>query len=127
MSSSGPKKFKTFIASEDMSSAQYFAVVQTDEKTVALAGANEKACGFIQNSDVTSGRLAEVAMPGDQALAILTETTTINKFLTPTSTGELEVVDAAGEFCCAICRKAGVDGDVVPVDVVQFTAHASDA
>ena len=122
----GRQIIKTYNTVADYSEKQFYAVVATTAETCTLAGANEKAIGIIQNKP-GSGQAADVAMPGGNALAIVSESVTAGKYLTPTSAGKLEVADAASEHCIGIALEAGDADDVIEIAVQVFEAAASDA
>lgn len=127
MASHSEPRIKTFTAGEDLSSKQYhFVKLDTDEKTVIGADANGRTCGILMNAP-GNGERAEVALPGGGAKVKLAESAALGKLLTSTSADKAEVVDAAGEWCGAICYQAGDADDIVAVEVTGFTAHASDA
>ena len=118
---------RSYKAAADLSSYQYHFVYLTADNTVNVCGANGKAKGILLNKPDAAGKPAEVACPGSSAKLKINETVAVGKFLTSTATGLGEVVDAAGEFCGAIANQAGVQNDIIEVDVAAFTAHASDA
>lgn len=127
MASCRPQIIKTFIAEEDLSSSRYFAMkFGTTEKDIKIADANAKVVGVLQNAP-TSGQLGEVAMPGGGALCKINETVSAGKFLTSTASGKGEVADAAHEHVFGYAQDAGVQDDVIAIDVVVFEATASDA
>ena len=126
MSYSTPREF-SFIAGEDLSSKQYtFVKFGTDEKTVLGCGANERAIGILMNAP-ESGEKAEIALPGGGGKLLISETVALGNLLTSTASGQGEVADAAGEWVAAIAHKAGVASDIIPVEVIQMQAQASDA
>lgn len=120
----------SFVASEDMSSAQYFAVIfGTTRGECTLAGANEKAFGIVQNAP-ESGEDAIVRCGGFSLARIGEASLSTGDFLTPTAAGDLEQVDAADEWCCAILVDDDgtvADGDEREVFITHFTASAGDA
>ncbi len=122
---------KSFYAGADLRLYQYCFVkwsgVQGEGALVVRCGANEKACGILQNAP-NSGELAEVAIPGGGALLLLAEASlSAGDYLTPTSTSGGEQCDAADEFCGAILEEDGTTGDVKEVSVTSFYASKSDA
>lgn len=95
---------------------------------LAQCGANEKHIGIAQgNVDYAIGDVAEVALIGGGAELKITETVAVQKYLTPTSTGLGEVVDAANEVVGAIAMESGVANQIIAVEVVHFVATATDA
>ena len=129
MSSYSTPRMKTFLVDADHSSYQYrFVKIGTDEKHIAIAGANGKSIGIQMSSDCdTAEDAAEVALIGGGALLKINETVTAGQYLTSTSTGLGEVADAAGEHVGAIAMDDGVQNDVIAVEVVCFEAYNSDA
>lgn len=115
-------------AGEDLSGKQYYAVKRdaTTEKAT-LSGANNKSLGFLQNKP-ESGETAQVRISG-VSLALINESggVTFGKFLTPTSTGDVEICDAAGEEYIAKALGAYSDNDMAEVLVVHGEVEATDA
>jgi len=122
---------KAFVAGADLRNYQYCFVkwsgAQGPGAQVVRAGANEKACGILQNAP-NSGEVAEVAIPGGGALLKLGEASlSAGDYLTPTSSSDGEQCDAADEFCGAILEEDGTSGDVKEVTVTSFYCSKSDA
>ena len=118
---------KTFLAAADLRLYQYhFVKLSTDGKHVAACGANERSCGILQNAPNT-GEAAVVSLPGGGGLLKINENVTVGKMLTSTSGALGEVADAAGEWVGAVAYDAGVQNDVISVEVAQCQAYASDA
>ncbi len=127
MASCHAPNIKGYLAAEDLSAKQYYFVkLSTDDKHVALCGANERAIGVLMNAP-ESGQGAEVALIGGGALLKINETVTIGKLLTSTSGGLGEVSDAAGEWSAALALEGGSANDVISVMVIAMQAVASDA
>jgi len=127
MASITQPQITTFKAGGAINAYRFVTISSAGE--VTECGANGKAIGISQNSSsVASGEFVEVALPGGGAKLTVSEACAVNKFLTSTSVGKGEIVDAAGEYCGAIAFEAGAaDGDIIGVRVVAFTAVASDA
>lgn len=105
----------------------YFVKFGTDSEHVALAGANERAIAIAAEAGTTAEDQIDVYLPGGGGLLKVNETVALGKLLTSTAGGLGEVADAAGEWVGAIAWKAGVQNDVIPVEVIQMQAQASDA
>lgn len=119
----------TLLANASLTTKQYYAV-KRDATTglVALAGANEKCLGILQNKPA-EGELAQVRVAG-VSLAKLTEGGTISfgKFLTPTANGDLEICDAAGEeYIGKLLTHGAATGDLTEVLVIHGEVEATDA
>lgn len=126
MSHSDPRIY-SFVAGANLSALQYtFVKFGADNKTVAACGANERAIGILMNKPLL-GERAEVALPGGGAYLKVNENIALGKLLTSTAGGLGEVADAAGEWCGAIAYQAGVQNDVIAVEVIATQAQASDA
>lgn len=129
MSSYSNPRIKAFLVDADLSSYQYrFVKIGTDEKHIALCGANGKAIGVLMSKDCSAAEdTAEVALIGGGALLKINETVAAGKYLTSTSAGLGEVADAAGEHVAAYAMDDGVQNDVIGVELVCFQAQATDA
>ena len=105
-----------------------FVKFGTTKNQVKQCGANERAIGIYYGSDdAADGEKVSVALPGGGALLQVNETVALGKMLTSTAAGLGEVADAAGEWVGALAYESGVQNDIIGVEVVAFTAHASDA
>lgn len=111
-------------AGEDLTGKQYYFVKITNGEVV-LAGANEKSLGILQNAP-DDGEIASVRVQGISKLKV-SEGVTFGKYLTPTSTGEGEVVDAADEEVGARALGTYNTDDIAEVQLMQFKCSASDA
>ena len=122
---------KSFIAGTDMRLNQYYFMASTgttatNNNKVSPSGANGKTVGILLNTPNT-GENATVIITGTAKLKV-NEAVANGKYLTPTSTGLGEIVDAAGEHVGAqAIETATAQNDVIEVIVRGFTAHASDA
>ena len=113
-------------AAADLSAKQYFAMKVDTSGDCAVAGANEKCLGILQNKPSAAGETARVRVQGISK-AIVTETTAFGNFLTPTSTGELEICDAANEEYVARAMGINADNDQAEVLLAFGEVTASDA
>jgi hypothetical protein len=111
-------------AGEDLTAKQYF-FVKVVSGEIVFAGANEKSLGILQNAP-DDGEVASVRIQGISKLK-LAEGVTFGKYLTPTSTGAGEVVDAANEEVGARSLGTYDTGDIGEVQLMQFKCSASDA
>lgn len=116
----------TYEAGEDLSAKQYYLVYLSSADTVSACGANGKAIGILQN-EPESGEEAVVALTGISKF-VCSETVAVGKYVTSTSAGKGEVVDAAGEHAVGTCVEAtSADGDIGALLLGPFTAHADDS
>jgi hypothetical protein len=128
MASTSEMRIKTFKADRDLSSYQYRLVkIGTDEKHIDYCGANGRSIGVLLNKPDAAEEDAEIALIGGGGLLAINETVTAGKYLTSTSTGLGEVVDAAGEHISAIAMDDGVQNDVIAVELTCGEAYESDA
>jgi len=114
----------------DLSAKQYHVVKRdaTDGKAVA-AGANDKSLGLLQNAPNGSSedKVAKVRVSGISK-GVINEPVTFGQFLTPMSTGKLEVCDAAHEEYIGIALSDGAaQGDIIPVLLQHGEVTATDA
>ena len=116
----------SYPASGDISAHQYKAVVLDSSEEVALAGANAKVFGILQNAPDAQGEMARVRIHG-VSLVKVSETIATGKYLTSTSAGLGEVVDAADEHCFGYALGDGVANDLIDVLVTPFNATDTDA
>lgn len=121
------KRIKTFKAGTALK-AFTFVKFGADNETVVQCGANERCIGIFQGGeDAVIGDHVEIALPGGGAFLKVSEAVGLGKLITSTATGAGEVADAAGEFCGAVAYEAGVENDVICVEVALINATASDA
>jgi hypothetical protein len=118
----------TYAASADLSALQYYFVKLDSSLEVVACGANdEDMLGVLQNKPTAQGQEAEVRIDGVTKLKV-NEAVAINQQLTPTSTGNAEVVDAAAEFVTARAMSAATaQNDIVTAQIVRFYSNDSDA
>lgn len=124
MSSCSTPRIGTFLAAASIN--QYCAVKAsgTDGKSVDVGtAASDKLIGICQNAASTSIP-AEVALPGGGAKAKLGGTVAFGDKLTATTAGKLITTVVDHDRFLAIAMKDGVDGDVIPVEVVIGSVSA---
>lgn len=113
-------------AAGDLSTKQFLAMTIDTNGRVTTATANAKVIGILQNKPDAIDTTARVRVQGISK-AIVSETTAFGKFLTPTSAGKLEVVDAADEEFCARALGINAASDEAEVLMAFGEATASDA
>lgn len=98
----------------------------TDFKHVAVGAANTDRCiGIIQNDPAAAEDVAEVALPGGGARALLGETVAAGVDLVAHTDGTLVKPNAEGDEIVARALQDGVAGDMIDVVVTYATAHAA--
>ena len=103
----------------DLSAKQYYAVKHDTSEKVVIAGANDKALGILQNApDGSSVETSAIVRVGGISKAILAEAVTFGQYLTVTSTGALEVADAANEEIVARALTSGDASDLIAVQLM---------
>jgi hypothetical protein len=112
-------------ASGDLSASQFLAVTLDGNNEVAVAGANAKALGILQNKPSAQGETARVRIQG-VSKAIVSEPVTLMQKLTSTAAGKLEVTDAAGEELVARALGAYTTDDQAEVQLMFGKSQASD-
>jgi len=120
-----PRLKSSFKASVDLSAKQYFAVKADSETTVVLAGgaSGDQITGILMNKPV-AGVAAEIAGSGGGALLEITGTIAIDGLIMITTGGTGIAATGAGAIVSARAKKAGVTGDIIPVDVIDAILHA---
>lgn len=121
----------SYITVTDLSADQYKAVVLSAAKTVALAGANARVIGILQNAPLgtaTAPAVANVRVGGNSKLKV-NEACGPGRLITSTAAGLGEVVDADAEFYFAQCLEyvGGAQNDLVSVVLCKGIAGGSDA
>ncbi len=116
---------QTYKAGEDMSDKQFYLVYLSAADTVSLCTENGKAIGILQN-EPESGEEAVVAVSGISKFHAA-ETVAIGKYVTSTSAGKGEVVDAAGEHAVGMCVEAADADEIGALSISLFTAYADDS
>jgi len=112
----------------DLSSKQYYAVKHDTSEEVVISGANNKSLGILQNApNGSSNEAIAVVRISGVSKAKLGEAVIFGNFLTPTSTGTLEVCDAAGEEYICKSLTSGDSADLASVLVCHGEVEASDA
>lgn len=112
----------------NLSSKQYHFVLHDSAELVAIATANAKTLGILQNAPNGSSAqaTAHVRVGGISKLKIA-EGVAFGKFLTSTSIGKGEVCDAADEEYGAMSLGSGDTDDLIAVLVIRGEVTASDA
>lgn len=119
-----------FNAAEDLSAKQFravkFASTGTDDnKKVVAAGAGERAVGILQN-DPADGRGAEVAVAPGGSKMKLGGTVALGQLLKSDANGDGVVIAAGDEEVVARALEAGVDNDVISVQVWLGKSHSAE-
>jgi len=125
MSSYSAPRQAAFKTTDADAHANLFVKFGSADDKVDVAGAGEKTCGVGMNSPTAAGDQIEVALPGGGAKLTLGGTVTRGKFLKSDSAGKGVQVTAEGDLYGAMAMASGVSGDVIPVEVMNGTAHAS--
>lgn len=116
-----------FASATDHSALQYRFMKPSTESAVAKCGAGERPIGVQMNvPSSNTGSQLEVAMPGGGAKLKLAGTVALGQLIKSDADGKGVVVAGAGEEYGARALKAGVSGDVIPVDVITGTSHATE-
>jgi hypothetical protein len=93
---------------------------------VRVAAANTDRCiGIIQNTPEASGQVAEVALQGGGAKGLLGEACSAGEDLVAHTDGTLVKANAEGDEIIARAVEGGASGDLIAVEVIHMTAHAS--
>lgn len=121
MASSSSPKVLAFLATAAI--AAYKAVkAGADDKHVAVcSAASDESVGIVQNVATAAEDTLEVALPGGGAKALLGGTVAFGNYLAPDANGDL-VVATTGQRYIAIAMQAGVDNDVIGVEVASGIA-----
>lgn len=113
----------------DLSAKQYFFVKLDTSELCVIAGANDKTLGVLQNAPLGTAAAPKVAIvrTGGLTKLKLNEAVAFGNFLTPTSTGNAEVCDAANEEFGARALTSGDSGDLILAEVCHGEVTATDA
>lgn len=118
----------SYKAAGDLSAYQFHFVKFSAADTVDLCGANERACGILQNNPDTAGMAAHVRHIGTSKLVVAEAITPQFTMLTSTSAGHGEEADAADEWVAALSiGLATAANDIITVLLHFFDAVSSDA
>lgn len=104
-----------------------FVRAGSDNKHGALAEAGERPIGISMNAVTASGQVLEVAKPGGGAKVKLGGTVSAGHFLKPTTGGKAIKGAADGDLCFAQAQEAGVDGDIIAVEVIPMHVAAAES
>lgn len=100
--------------------------IGTDAEHVAVGAANtDQVIGILQEATTAAEQLAEVAMPGGGAKALLGESVVAGKDLCAHTDGSLVKVNAEGDQIICRALQDGSSGDLISVFVYYGTAHAA--
>lgn len=99
----------------------------SDANHFALAEAAERTVGISMNTTTASAQLQEVAKQGGGAKLELGGTVLAGQYIKPTTAGKGIKAAAEGDEVGAQAMQDGESGDIIAVEVVQFTAHAAEA
>lgn len=110
-------KLPAHAASEDLSAAQYTAVIVDGAGTVGPATAAERMTGILQN-DPESGRAAEVMVSGVSKAIAGEELATPGTILEVGTGGKLVALDA-GVAVAQLLDTAAADGDLITVLIIH--------
>ncbi len=127
MAVSNEQKMETYLA--DAAITKGWAVkIGTDSSHVARCSATtDKSIGICQSTVTTAEDAVEVAAPGGGAKGLLGGTVSAGMLLTPTTTGALIKVSAAGDRVVAVAKQDGVSGDLINVDVLANQAYQTES
>lgn len=115
---------RTFGAGADLSSYQYYAVIQqTDDGYVDRAASAGARCdGILQNKPDAEAALARVCVSGPSKAKVGGNVTPGLEL--QADTDGMLIAASTADYVVAICREDGVDGDLVDVDVVSYQKNA---
>jgi len=102
------------LADVDLSSSQFKAVVLTTSGTVAVAGANAGAIGFLQNQP-TAGQICEIAGYGGGAKGIAAASLNAGVLVKSNAIGDLVAATADTDVAIGVTLETSVDDDVFAV------------
>lgn len=96
------------------------------EGQIAVCSANtDRAVGIIQEEVLGSGSVAEIALQGGGAKALLGEAVSFGNDLVPHTDGSLVKPNASGDQIIARAMEDGDSGDLISVEVYMAPAQAS--
>jgi hypothetical protein len=127
MSQTNNTQYITRPANTDLSAKQYYCVELNTSNKALLAGANDKAVIGVLQNDPEADEAALIAV-GGTCKVIAGEAITIGDHVTVTSTGKVEIADAADEYVIGkALETASADGDIIEILIVHGYVRASDA
>lgn len=108
---------RTFIAGEDLSSAQFkFVTLESDGQVDLADAAGERAIGVLLN-EPTSGKAATVAMTG-KVMVVAGAAVTAGAALQTDASGDA-ITAAAGDYVMGYALEDAVDGQVFAIELIQ--------
>jgi hypothetical protein len=100
--------------------------IGTDADHVAVGAANTNRCiGIIQAATTAAEQVAEVAVQGGGAKALLGESVSAGDDLVSHTDGTLVKPNAEGDQIIARAMEDGAASDLIAVEVYYATAHAA--
>lgn len=120
MASVSTPRIESFKATADYSAKQYCAVTfgADDEHATVQSSAGGRCFGILQNAPNAANAIAEVALPGGGAKAVLGGTVTRGNFLKSDANGALVAAATDKDEYVAKAMASGVAGDVIAVEVI---------
>ena len=108
---------RTFIAGEDLSSAQFkFVTLESDGQVDLADAAGERAIGVLLN-EPTSGKAATVAMTG-KVMVVAGAAVTAGAALQTDASGDA-ITAASGDYVMGYALEDAVDGQVFAIELIQ--------
>ena len=108
---------RTFIAGEDLSSAQFkFVTLEADGQVDLADAAGERAIGVLLN-EPTAGKAATVAMTG-KVMAEVGASVTAGDALQTDANGDA-ITAASGDYVMGYALEDAVDGQVFAIELIQ--------
>ena len=108
---------RTFIAGEDLSSAQFkFVTLEADGQVDLADAAGERAIGVLLN-EPTAGKAATVAMTG-KVMAETGASVTAGDALQTDANGDA-ITAASGDYVMGYALEDAVDGQVFAIELIQ--------
>lgn len=128
MSSTVEKKLASYKILAATAKGKALKYSTTDGQTLAVASAGtDKLAGILNVATTEANEVSEVCKPGGGALALLGDTVAAGDELTAGAAGSLVKVTAANHIVIAVAEKAGVSGDMIPVEVVRHKSTEAQA
>lgn len=97
------------------------------QKVAKCSAATDKAIGILQNTTTDTDEVAEVALPGGGAMALLSGTVAAGDMLGFDTNGKLLKAANTSDRVIAMAMKDGVSGDLIPVEVLAHKAESAQA
>ncbi len=104
-----------------------FVKYGADKEHVLQCGANERAIGVSVNATAVAEDAIDVHILGGGSKVEAAEAIGLGKFVTSTSIGKAEIVDAADEFSPGMASEpASADEDIIGIELQATIPAASD-